>query len=388
MTNRLNIQSCLAVLVSIACLSGRATADESPSTNTRTTLTTIIRLKGDSESSLRGAVRAEAGDGSVLLETPEGVLRLIRPVNIAERALSSEEFKHLNREAMASHLLQLTGDGYRIEFGDRHIVCSDASELFTQYCVRLLNRTTSEYVEFFEDSDIPLRPLPDNMSVILFRTQAEFQAYARKQHPDTDFSDVPGYYSVRDNQMLIAAAAGDRDYRGAGDVLRKLKNRLRLVETVVHEAVHQLAFNSGLQTRYADTPAWVSEGLAVYFERASGTGQTLWIRPGGVSRIHLRGFRAAAASGRLAVPLADLFSSDSAFGANPAAAYAESWAVVYFLARRDRAALNRLLKSLPGTPMDKVTPQQRLKLIREATGRSAEDLEKDVVRYMKTVRQR
>ncbi|HAD57793.1 MAG TPA: hypothetical protein DCG12_00925 [Planctomycetaceae bacterium] len=388
MNNRLNIKSSLPILLSTWCLSCEAPADESSQADTNASPVTVIRLQGDSMPPLAGAVRAEAADGSVLIETADSVLHLIKPVDIAARSSTTDTFRHLDRKQMAAQLLRKTGNGFRIEFGDNHIVCSDASELFTQYCVRLLNKTTAEYSRFFADSETPPRIMPDNMSVILFRTQSEFQAYAQKQHPDTDFSDVPGYYSVRDNQMLIAAAAGDRDYRGAGDVLRKLKSRLRLVETVVHEAVHQLAFNSGLQTRYADTPVWLSEGLAVYFERASGTGQTLWIRPGGVSRIHLRGFKAAAASDHLAVPLADLFSSDNAFGTNPAAAYAESWAVIYFLARRDRAALDRLLKSMPTTPMGKLAPQQRLKLIQDATGRSIEDLEKEVLRYMKTVRQR
>src|SRR5439155_20506161 len=39
-----------------------------------------------------------------------------------------------------------------------------------------------------------------------------------------------------------------------------------LVATIVHEATHQIAFNCGLQTRYADIPLWLCEGMAVYFE--------------------------------------------------------------------------------------------------------------------------
>ena len=36
----------------------------------------------------------------------------------------------------------------------------------------------------------------------------------------------------------------------------------RNVATIIHEATHQLAYNSGMQRRYADNPMWVSEGLA------------------------------------------------------------------------------------------------------------------------------
>ena len=36
--------------------------------------------------------------------------------------------------------------------------------------------------------------------------------------------------------------------------------------TIVHEATHQIAFNCGMQQRYADIPLWLCEGMAVYFE--------------------------------------------------------------------------------------------------------------------------
>ena len=364
-----------------------AVSDEKTQPPEQTFSETIIQLTGGPREALAGRVLMEVGS-TVLLETPDSVLHLIRSADIKERSESGGEFRSLDRHQMAARLLERTGDGFQITFGNHHVVCSDASKLFTDYCVRLLNKTTVEYQKFFSDSDVKLHRIPDNMSVIVFRTQSEFQAYAKKQHPDTDFSDVPGYYSVRDNQMLIGAAAGDREYRGAGDVLRKLKTRIRLVETVVHEAVHQLAFNSGLQARYADTPLWISEGLAVYFERASGTGQTLWIRPGGVSRIHLRGLRAATGNDRLSLPLSQLMAEDTGFTTQPAAAYAEGWAVVYFLARRDRKSLDRLLNGLSKTPLQQVTPQQRLDLIRQATGRTPDELENEVIRYMKTVKQR
>ena len=46
----------------------------------------------------------------------------------------------------------------------------------------------------------------------------------------------------------------------------------RTVATVVHEATHQMAFNCGLHTRYADIPVWVSEGIAMYFETLEDPG--------------------------------------------------------------------------------------------------------------------
>ena len=40
----------------------------------------------------------------------------------------------------------------------------------------------------------------------------------------------------------------------------------RQIATILHEACHQIAFNTGLQTRLGDYPLWVSEGIATFFE--------------------------------------------------------------------------------------------------------------------------
>src|SRR5579862_3960399 len=39
-----------------------------------------------------------------------------------------------------------------------------------------------------------------------------------------------------------------------------------LYNTIVHETTHQVAFNTGLHSRIAETPKWVIEGLATMFE--------------------------------------------------------------------------------------------------------------------------
>src|SRR5690349_23883131 len=81
-----------------------------------------------------------------------------------------------------------------------------------------------------------------------------------------------GYYSARTNRVALYDLSADETAGPLGDaasrdeVTRRLSKFPSSVATVVHEAVHQLAFNTGLQVRYADNPMWVSEGLAMYFE--------------------------------------------------------------------------------------------------------------------------
>src|SRR4029079_18377404 len=64
-----------------------------------------------------------------------------------------------------------------------------------------------------------------------------------------------------------------------------------LVATIVHEATHQIAFNSGLQTRYADLPLWLLEGMAVYFEAPDLDSSRGWTGIGKVNYPRLETFR-------------------------------------------------------------------------------------------------
>ena len=81
----------------------------------------------------------------------------------------------------------------------------------------------------------------------------------------------------------------------------------RTVATIVHEATHQLAYNTGLQTRYAGNPMWVSEGIAVYFETPDLDSARGWRYIGAINRLHLNHFReyAQSASARCAGDPAD-----------------------------------------------------------------------------------
>src|SRR4029078_11637531 len=65
----------------------------------------------------------------------------------------------------------------------------------------------------------------------------------------------------------------------------------RTVATIIHEATHQLAYNSGLEARFADNPFWVSEGIALYFETPDLQSSKGWKKIGGVNRVNLFNFR-------------------------------------------------------------------------------------------------
>ena len=374
------VQMLLCVL-SLACFV-RASNGQEPSVSVK-----LVTAKNGSDEVV-GRILAKTDNGSLLLEDRAGRLHPLEPKHFSDVTEQPGVFSYLSEDEMGAALLKLTGAGFAVHTTEHFVICSDASELYTTYCGRLLEKVHTEFYALFDGSPVKLRPLATKLPVLVFRESAVFQEFAKRQHPDTDFSDVPGYYSIRDNQMLITAISGDRSFRTNSDVIRELKKRPRQVETIVHEAVHQLSYNAGLQIRYAANPTWLSEGLAVYFETASGRGSLIWSRPGEPNRTHLPGFKNAMTDQNLRLPLTELLSSDTAFSSSERAAdaYAEGWALTMFLIRSERDAFDQLmLRQQQRVPLKTVTGDERLAEITEVTSKTPEQLEAAVIRFMSRI---
>ena len=179
------------------------------------------------------------------------------------------------------------------------------------------------------------RNRPGRCRRFVFGTRAEFAEFAARD-AGAQLADKAGYFSMRTNRIVMFDFAG-RD-ASARDVNRRAAAAPANVATIVHEATHQIAFNCGLHTRYADNPMWLAEGLAMFFETPDLRTGSGWGTIGRVNQRRLRGFQAFSQSARAADSLATLISSEDRFR-NPeqvAAAYDESWALTYFLIRNHR----------------------------------------------------
>ena len=134
------------------------------------------------------------------------------------------------------------------------------------------------------------------------------------------------------------------------------------VATIVHEATHQIAFNCGLHTRYSDCPMWFSEGIAVYFETPDLHSPKGWSGIGAVNRPRLAQFQQYLRS-RPHDSLRTLISNDKRFRDPKQAldAYAEAWALTYFLLQQHRKQYVEYLRMLSAKkPLLEDGPEKRL----------------------------
>jgi hypothetical protein len=102
-------------------------------------------------------------------------------------------------------------------------------------------------------------------------------------------------------------------------------------ETLAHEGIHQLSYNTGLLGRDWDVPLCIVEGIGLYGESRQVTG------PSELGRINLRRFEDLARTQRMVdwIPLKELFTDDSVLQAGKALrvllGYAQSWLLVHYL---------------------------------------------------------
>jgi hypothetical protein len=159
------------------------------------------------------------------------------------------------------------------------------------------------------------------------------------------------------------------------------------VATVVHEATHQIAFNCGLQKRYADIPLWLCEGMAVYFEAPDLTSTRGWRGIGRVNYPRLETFRKNLPNwndGTLAAMLRD--SQRFRDPRTAADAYADAWALNYYLIKYEPKAYAEYLKALADKrPLIDDTPEERLAEFRAHFG-DLDTLEQEFLKQMTRVK--
>lgn len=205
------------------------------------------------------------------------------------------------------------------------------------------------------------RGRPDRWSGRFEDLHRSFVHYFRVRGFQTQQPEFPLVAVVwPDQARFLQAAAAEGAQIGPGVVgyYSPLTNRISMYwqsavqggspaieSTIIHEATHQSAFNTGIHRRFGATPRWLVEGLAVMFE-APG----VWDSRGHprqrdrIHTAHLEAYRRLAAHGLETGSLARLIANDRWFEADPAVAYSLAWALSFYLVETRPRQYSQLLK--------------------------------------------
>jgi hypothetical protein len=186
-------------------------------------------------------------------------------------------------------------------------------------------------------------------------------------------SGVLGYYDPASNRILLydlGNSAAAHKWQTSATVL-------------IHEATHQTAFNTGIHSRYTQPPRWVDEGLATMFE-APGVydSQTYRQQSDRINRGWLGQFRHLAPHHRPEL-LADLIARDRLSQTAPQVAYAEAWALTFWLVEtQPRKYADYLARTAQMTPFAPYTAAQRTADFQAVFGSDWRMLEAQLLRYI------
>lgn len=184
----------------------------------------------------------------------------------------------------------------------------------------------SGYSRYFETRGWQLRTPDFPLCVLILPSKADFERYCQQQLGKS-MPNLMGYYFPKTNRCVLFEVGGGTASTDWSETER----------TIVHEAVHQLAYNTGVHERLADNPQWIVEGLATMFEERAvfdsrSASRTIAGRINQQQLVTLQ--RLIADPATLEVQLHSLITSNDMFKRDPQTAYALAWGLTFYLAER------------------------------------------------------
>lgn len=242
---------------------------------------------------------------------------------LARASDDEEEGRHV--EAVRARAAELGLRPMEVGRTEHYLAVGDAPARFRDAALEICEGLARDYLRHFQERKLDVRRPAGRLVVVVLSDPAAFAAFAGVD-PSTP---VRGVYDLDTNRLIAC------DNRGEANPLAERANTVALV----HEATHQLTFNTGLLDRAGDVPLCISEGLATYGEVRRPRGQ---VRIGAENRERLAVLASAARAGRSLLPLAELIVRDEILDDpdTQQLAYGQSWLLTYHLLRtpalRDR----------------------------------------------------
>jgi hypothetical protein len=347
-----------------------------------------FRESAGTEREVDGEVLVVDQQGGVLLEDAAGVYWTVSAEELIERTDLAAAGKSLSADELAAELEAAVGAKCLIVKTSHFVIVTRTSRAYANWCGALFERLRTSFLEYWKKAKLPLTPPDRPLPVIILSTQKQFAEFAAKDGaPVSD--EMCGYYSAKTNRIVLFDLTSKLPGQSLSEAATREEISDRLgasrasIATIVHEATHQLAFNSGLQSRYSDNPMWVSEGLAMYFESPDLKSANGWRGVGKVNTWRLAAYRQAV-NQNSGPSLESVIASEDLFRdpEKATAAYAEGWALFHYLATRQRPQLVGYLKELGAKPKLKFeTPETRLQEFEAAFG-DVEAVEKALMKFM------
>lgn len=319
-----------------------------------------------------GKILVEAADGGVMLQAVDGHIWTLQPEMISNRTSDDIEFVPIDDDEMAKRLLEEMPAGFRVYRTSHYVILHNGSEARVRKVGTLFEQLYRGFFAYWRNKGWKLEEPSFPLVSVVFSDHQGFLRYGEADIGEMAKSLI-GYYHLESNRMITF----------------NVPNLERNIATIIHEATHQLAYNCGVQQRFADNPMWVSEGLATFFEAPDFRNPRGWRTIGRKNEVNFARWKRYIPH-RPSESLTTLLADDSRYrsaSSSPESFYAESWALTYFLIKTRTDQYVTFMKRLSeGKPLVYRSPQERIELVEEVFETTLADLDKQLVAYMKRLR--
>jgi hypothetical protein len=310
-------------------------------------------------------------DDRIYLLAQDGRVWDFEPSAAKNARQSASPFRPLTKNELRAELSREFGAAFDVTSTGNYLVVHPAGQR-DQWAERF-EQLYRSFLHYFSVRGFQPRNPSFPLVAIVFARQEDYLRYAAAEGQRIS-PQVVGYYSPQTNRIaMYDMTAG-----------QKSADWTQNAETLIHEAAHQTAFNTGVHSRWSSPPRWVAEGLGTMFEAKGVWDSSRFAsQPDRINRYRLEAFQRYAAGRRKKGALAEMVASDRFFQRDPDGAYAEAWAVTFYLAENEpRNYMAYLLKTGQHAPFAVVKSPQRLQEFTDVFGPQLDLIEAKMLRFI------
>jgi hypothetical protein len=277
----------------------------------------------------------------------------------------SSVFTPYSSLAMQQHLQKLFGKQYEVTRTAHYVVVHPPGK--RRQWAEPFEDLYGRFTHYFSVRGYSLRSAEFPLVVVVFNSRSEFNQVAGKDGLSNP-NAYAGYYSPTSN-WIVTVNDPNTD---AGN------------STLIHESLHQFAYNTGIHQRWAATPKWCAEGLATMFEsRGVNDSHSHSAARDRVDAYYLGVLKQRLGKEPPAGLLEALVSGDGIFDQDIQLAYGLAWGLTWYLAETRQAQLNTYLQKIAQRPrLEPYSANDRIADFRDSFGIDFVMLQSHFVQYL------
>lgn len=296
-------------------------------------------------------------DSQVVVLGRDGILHHLDPKKAENARRTAPFFEPFGTSEMRSALNEEFGDGYSINSTGHFLVVHRPGE--SENWGQRFEQLYRALQNYFRVREFTLHEPEFPLVAVIYGSREEYLEAARRTGVEPP-SNGMGHYDLNSNRVLMFDRLDPDD-----------NYWMSTANTLVHEATHQTAYNTGLHSRTAPTPLWVAEGLATMFEapgvyELGGAAE----RRERINSMRLRDYRQFLPTTDSDRDLLEIIASDKPFSTRGLSAYATAWALTFYLSETRPREYEQYLRKIVARPVkSEYPPIERVRDFAEAFGK-------------------